>query len=157
MTKSTTMELRSQTAGDAAVDGLGSGFFAGMLMAVYVALYGMSQGLGGGFFFAMLSPAQFAVVSSLVAHLALAAVYGAIFGVGIWLLGHWRRSPQMTLGMALLYCLVLALLARTLVLPNGLPQFSVLPWQHLLLSHLLYGVALGLFFNRAIPQSRKGG
>lgn len=149
--------INQRSAGDAAVDGLCSGFFAGLVMAAYLALIGLLGRQDAGAFLAGVAPGSEAVLTGLIAHLAVATVYGALFGLGIWGLGHLRWSTIATLGAGPLYGVLLALLARTLILANGALPFADLPWLHLLLAHLLYGVALGFLFSRVTLFSHNGG
>lgn len=147
--------LRSRS--DAAIDGICSGFFAGLLMASYLAIGGWLGERNVAAFFAPVTMASEAFMA-LVAHLAVAAVYGAIFGLGIWVLNHLHRSNVATVVMGSIYGLILTLFARTLIFAGGMLPFGELPWLHLLLAHLIYGLALGYFFSRGeLPSYSEDG
>ena len=126
-------------------------------MAAYLALIGLLSRQDAGTFLAGVAPGSEAVLTGLVAHQAVAAVYGLIFSLGIWVVAHLRWSAAATLGAGPLYGLALTLLARTLILFNQALPFADLPWIHLLLAHLLYGVTLGFFFSRVTLFSHNGG
>lgn len=124
MARRTTFEERTDSAGDAAVDGLLSGVAAGFVMGLYLVVVGL---IGGENVTAMLqrfdSTGTESALTGLLLHLAVAAVYGALFAVGYRLLGQLlpvvrsNRIGRWTWLPGLLYGLVLWLMASGLLLP----------------------------------------
>ncbi len=131
------------TMGDAAVDGLLAGALAGAVMAAYLVVAGVVQGEALGTMLARFDPqAAASPVVGLFTHLAVASVYGAIFGLG------WRAIsrvwPQRFVWLAgLVYGLLLLGLAQTLLLPGAVSALRVIAPLHFALAHGLYGLALG--------------
>src|SRR5713226_7913083 len=70
------------TFGDAAVDGLLAGIWAGLLMAAYLILAGLAYGDGILITLGRFDPAasESPVIGAL-AHLAVAGIYGSLFGI----------------------------------------------------------------------------
>jgi len=135
--------------GDAAVDGLLGGVAAGVAMAVYLLVVGL---LGGHPWQAVLAqfdpgPTPLPLTGGLT-HLAVAAVYGALFGVA-WRPLHqvWPRLPAVLAGLA--YGLALWVLAVLVTSSRASGEWlRVLPAAHLAGAHLLYGVILGVATHR---------
>jgi hypothetical protein len=150
---------REISASDAAIDGLLSGVQAGLVMATYLVLTGW---LGGGDPLARLSlfapdPKSGPLVG-LLAHLAVSAIYGVLFGVGY--AGLLRRptynpSPWLHALIGALYGLLLLLAAWTLILPATGSQLQQIPFVHLVIGHLLYGALLGWLLYRS-PRRVEG-
>jgi hypothetical protein len=135
--------------GDAAVDGLLAGSAAGILMALYLILVGLLTGPGIS---AVLSyfdprPAASPLVGA-VTHLAVASVYGALFGLGAWFTPRRWRSKTLGWIMGLAYGLLLLLLAQAILLPNENSPLHQIPRPHFIIAHAIYGLALGLLINQ---------
>ncbi len=139
----------NRTWGDAAVDGLLAGVAAGLVMAAYVLVVGLVAGHAWPDILAQFDPGLTPLpLTGALTHLAVAGVYGALFGVG-WRLLHraWPRLPAVAVGLA--YGLALWALAAlvTSSRPSG-EWLRVLPALHLAVAHLLYGVVLGVAIHR---------
>jgi hypothetical protein len=135
--------------GDAAVDGLLAGGGAGGVMAAYLLEAGLWSGHEWQASLAQFDPgSQPQPLTGALAHLAVAAVYGAVFGVA-WRLwpARWPRPPLWAAG--LVYGLVLLALALAAMnaqgdggwLGNSGPA-------NLAVAHALYGLALGALLRR---------
>ena len=140
---------KNSTTGDAAVDGLFGGVMAGMAMAVYLVLVGLAAGEGLG---TMLS--RFALdegTAPLVGalnHLAVAGIYGVLFGV-VWRLTARIRPGWLPAGLGgLAYGLILLLLARVIILPGAASPLLEVSAIHFTLAHLIYGLTLGFLISR---------
>jgi len=143
------MRARSSI-GDATVDGLGDGALAGLAMVLYLALMAL---LSGGTPLAVLTGLDLEQWSSplrgLLLHLALAAIYGAIFCVTRRAIVRRRsinRWASVAIGLA--YGLLLWLIAPW-VLPAGVTALlrAVTPIDFFS-AHVIYGVSLGVLSSR---------
>lgn len=150
MSSSQPLIQRRSSIGDAAVDGLLHGAIAGSVMAIYLIALGLVTGtglvtvltafdLGQG-----TSPLRGAVI-----HLAVAAIYGMVFGLGQRLIGRGKsigRRGSTLIGLA--YGLLLWLITR-IAFASGLNiALSNLPAVHLAVAHGVYGAALGWLAGR---------
>ncbi len=144
------MTETNRTFGDAAVDGLLAGAAAGFVMAVYLWVAGLVQGLPTAAVLGRFDPGQSASpLTGALVHLAVSGVYGAIFGLGLRLVGGLpllRRVPVWVLGTA--YGLLLLAVAWLVILPGTGALVREVPLLHLTLAHLLYGVTLGILAGR---------
>lgn len=131
------------TLGDAAVDGLLAGALAGALMAAYLVVVGLMQGEAMGAMLARFDPyAGVSPVVGLLTHLAVASVYGALFGLGWRVMARvWPQSLAWLAGLA--YGLILLGLAQALLLPASASALRVIPLVHFAIAHAWYGLALG--------------
>ena len=148
MTNSKGLIGKETTLGDAAVDGLLAGGGAGVLMAIYLALMGLTWGNRIGATLGLFDPGTArAPAVGLLAHLAVAAVYGALFGAG-WRLPArlWPRFPLWLAGLG--YGLALWGLAAALFVPGAASALAVIPPVHFAIAHGLYGLALGIGLAR---------
>lgn len=135
---------RPRTLGDWAVDGLLTGVGAGVVMALYLILAGLLIGEGAALSLGRFDPAgQGNAVGGGLAHLATAAVYGALFGAARILTG---RLPAWLAGLAY-GALLLGLANGILAVQASLALRAIAPW-HFLAAHLLYGLTLGLGLGR---------
>jgi len=151
MMKSDSIVHKTVTLGDAAVSGLLAGGGAGGVMLLYLVVVGLAQGEAFGTtlgrFDAGVVGAGGSPVVGLLAHLATASVYGALFGVGArWLARLWARAPLWLGGVA--YGLILWGLALVAVLPVFATPLRAIPPLHFAIAHGLYGLALGLGLAR---------
>ncbi len=134
--------------GDAAVDGLLAGLGAGVLMALVLALSGLFGGAGIAGTLALFTPfGSPGPLAGAISHLAVSAIYGAVFGV---LYAPLRgRLPAWVAGSG--YGVLLYLVARLALLPGTGSALIAIPPAIFLAAHLLYGLGLGFLI------SRKGG
>ena len=80
MAESKSMETTTRSIGDSAVDGLFGGAIAGILMAVYLVIAGLFNGEDPGTVLGRFTPSgDGSSLLGAAAHLAVSAVYGAIF------------------------------------------------------------------------------
>jgi hypothetical protein len=140
-------QIRETTAGDAAVDGLLAGGMAGVLMAVYLTVAGLTWGDGIGATLGRFDPGGTAnPVVGVIAHLAVSGVYGALFGVG-WRLASrarlWPRLLAYAWPGGLAYGLALWGLAAAVFLPGAASALRAIPPLHFTVAHIVYGLALG--------------
>jgi hypothetical protein len=135
--------------GDAAVDGLLAGGAAGGVMAAYLLAAGLWAGLDWQAVLAQFDPGpQPQALTGALAHLAVAAVYGAVFGFAwrLWPAG-WPRPPLWAAGLVFgLALLVLALAAVNAQAGSGWLADS--GPVNLGVAHALYGLTLGLLMRR---------
>jgi hypothetical protein len=138
-----------RTWGDAAVDGLLAGAGAGVLMAAYLLGAGLLGGQDWRAILAQFDPgSQPQPLTGTLAHLAVAAIYGAAFGAALRLVRLvWPRLPAWLAG--LVYGLALWLLAQLVMgaQPGGGWLAGIAP-LHFALAHLVYGLALGAIIRR---------
>ena len=137
------------TIGDAAVDGLWAGLGAGLGMLLYWIVAGFVLADRWTTWLAQfdLSGARMPITGGLTI-LAIGAVYGVFFGILVWLIPpRWRPLPGWLL--ALVYTLILLLLAETIFLPRMDSPVRAIPQLPMLLGHILYGLGLGWLIQRA--------
>ena len=138
-----------RTFGDAAVDGLLAGAGAGLVMALYLVVAGVAYGDDIPSTLSRFDPAsgQSPVIGAL-AHLAVASIYGALFGLSTKFLGQ-RLGSARARGLAgTLYGLGLYVFAAGVLLPAWGSFLQQVPAIHFAIAHLLYGVTLGLLAGR---------
>ena len=131
---------KSKTTGDAAVDGLLAGLLAGVVMAVYLLITGVVNGDGIGNILGRFAPGEATTpVAGALSHLAVAGIYGAVFGMLSMPLR--KRVPAWAAG--LVYGGVLFLIARYALLPGTGSSLLEVSVVHFGIGHLLYGGVLG--------------
>jgi hypothetical protein len=144
-------KVSSQTWGDAAVDGLLYGVAAGLTMALFLLGAGTLRGQAWLAMLAQFDPGLAArPAAGAVTHLAVAGVYGAVFGL-LWRAGA-RWSPGLPVWAAgLLFGLGVWLVAVVVTAARG-PEasgwLSGIPPLEFALAHVLYGLVLGLLGAR---------
>lgn len=150
-----------ETTGDVAVEGLFSGLIAGLLMALYLVLAGLTYGEG---LIATLS--RFATDESstplvgLLLHLGVSGVYGIFYNLGCQFTLRRRANALSPLWVSViggLYGLLLLAVAWTILLPSTGSPLLEIPVLHLFIAHLLFGVALGLLTYTAAQQANHPG
>ena len=150
MSTSNSVRVQSTNAGDAAVAGLLRGLAAGLAMAAFLVAAGLLRGQGPANTLAAFTmsgqPAASNALTGLLGHLAVAGVYGLIWGLAWRLLGGRTAIPAWLGG--LVYGLLLWGVSQLLVRSVGSSLAQIVPWA-LLAGHLLYGLILGVL-------SRKG-
>jgi hypothetical protein len=148
MSTSNSASIRPASAGDAAVAGLLHGLAAGLAMAAVFVVAGMLGGQGPAATLAAFTLSGQAVASNaltgLLGHLAVAGVYGLIWGLAWRVIGRRTAVPAWLGG--LVYGLLLWGVAQLLVRSIGASLAQIAPWA-LLAGHLVYGLVLG-FLSR---------
>jgi hypothetical protein len=150
MAGSKSMETTNRSIGDSAVDGLFGGAIAGILMAVYLVIAGLINGEDPGMVLGRFTPSgDGSSLLGAAAHLAVSAVYGAIFALILGQMGRLRPSLlrfSWLLGAA--YGIGLWLAAEFVILPAVDSPLQLVPRIHFALSHLVFGLALGVAIGR---------
>lgn len=148
MSTSNSVSVRPASAGDAAVGGLLHGLAAGLAMAAVFVLAGLLRGQGPAETLAAFTlsgqPVASNALTGLLGHLAVAGVYGLIWGLAWRAIGRRAAIPAWLAG--LVYGLLLWGVAQVLVRSIGASLALIAPWA-LLAGHLVYGVMLG-FLSR---------
>ena len=130
--------------GELAVDGLLTGLGAGMVMALYLTGAGLAGGESAAAMLGRFDPGGSGnVVAGGLAHLAISAVYGAVFGAARKVT---HRLPAWLAGLGY-GALLLGLANGILAAPVGTALRAIAPW-HFLAAHLVYGLTLGLGLGR---------
>ena len=134
-----------KTTGDWAIDGLLAGVLGGVVMMATLVLAALMDGKAPGAVPAWFDPAQRdSALLGLVAHLAVSAIYGAVFAVLLQALGRvrpaWGRGSWLK---GLMYGVALFALAWFVVLPAADSPLLQLPPVDLLLGHVAFGLVLG--------------
>jgi hypothetical protein len=139
---------------DAALDGLFGGLAAGVAMAVYLVAWSLMSGLGPGVVLRMFDPDQrnVAVLGALT-HLAVASVYGILFGLIVWALGRGLRRGMPAWLAGVVYGLLLLLIAKAVVLPATGSSLAEIPTLHFAVAHVIYGAVLGFLSERIGARS----
>ena len=150
MTDTNRAGSRANTFGDAAVDGLLAGGAAGIMMAAYLVAAGLvrSEALPSIFGSFDPGPARSPLTGALV-HLAVAGVYGLLYGLGRYLWNQSRRLgrlPGWLTGTA--YGLLIWTVAQTVLLPGTRSPLQQLMPLVFLLGHVVYGLGVGTLFAR---------
>jgi hypothetical protein len=137
--------------GELAVDGLTGGLIAGVAMALLLVLIGLGSGKAPAVTLGYFNPAQDGNwLSGLLAHLAVSAVYGTLFGLVIYGLKQVRPTLLMhTWLLGMVYGLLLYLAAIGLIFKAvDAPVMQVGTWQFGAV-HLIYGMVLGFWLARS--------
>jgi hypothetical protein len=141
------VRVRTASAGDAAVGGLLHGLAAGLAMAALLVLAGLAQGQSpAGVLGVFAISGEPNVLAGLLGHLAVAGVYGLVWGVVWRALGPRLRVPAILAG--LIYGLLLWGVSQVLVRSIGAQLALLAPWA-LLGGHLVYGLVVG-FLSRKV-------
>lgn len=154
---------RNVSMGETAVDGLLAGLVGGAAMALFLAAAGWLAGAPPAATLAYFDPAQPGRwLNGLLAHMAVAAIYGLGFGLLLGVVGRIRPSlAQRTWLWGMGYGLVLWLLGLGMVLTAvGAPLAQIPAWEFAM-AHLLYGLMLGLGLGKSAygkdkPMSKMG-
>ena len=137
----------STTIGDAAVEGLLVGIVAGVAMAAFILvvefLGGVSPVTVLGYFDVSHNGSPLA---GLFTHLAVAGVYGVVFGL------LWSRLTRLGRGWIIaagvVYGFVILRIAEWIILPSTATPLSQVPFWVMAIAHGIYGAALGVQFGR---------
>ena len=137
------------TLGDSAVDGLFAGLGAGIVMAIFFVAAGLMGGEGPALVLSRFDPsASASPLTGALIHLAVAGVYGMLFGVAHRFIRPGWLPPWL---MGLLYGITLLMLAEAVVLPSAASLLRAVPFWSFGLAHLIYGVMLGILVGQARP------
>ncbi len=150
MSQKTMGTQQTMSMGETAVDGLLAGLGGGVVMAFFLVMAGWLAGTPPLTTLAYFDPGQTGSwLAGLLAHLAVSAIYGVMFGLLLGVVGRIRPSLVRwgwLLGLG--YGLLLWLLAMALVVTAvGAPLAQIPAWQFGL-AHLVYGLALGLWLQK---------
>lgn len=146
----TNLLWREKAWGDTAVDGLLAGLVGGLLMSLFLVLVGWLNGETPLELLRFIDPTQQGNwLTGLLAHLAVSAIYGVVFGLLLGVVGRIRLSLVRWIWLlGLGYGLTLWVLAMGLVLTAvGAPLAQIPAWQ-MATAHLMYGLILGLWLNK---------
>ena len=133
--------------GERAVDGLIAGVGAGILMALYVVLAGLLSGEGPAQVLSRFDPsATPSPVMGTIVHLAVASIYGLLFGLISRWVARGRRLNALFSGVV--YGLLIFVLAQRVVLPSTTAALREMASIHLAVAHVIYGLALGFLISR---------
>jgi hypothetical protein len=144
---------RRRTTSDAALDGLFGGLTAGVAMAVYLVAWGLMTGMGPGAVLGMFDPGERGVaLTGALTHLAVASVYGILFGLIWWALRRTLRLGVPAWLAGAVYGLLLLLVAKAVVLPAAGSPLAEIPTLHFAVAHVIYGVVLGYLSERIGAQ-----
>lgn len=138
---------KKKSLGDTAVDGLVAGLPAGVGMAVVLALAGLVSGRPPLVTLSYFDPTHNGRwLTGLLAHLAVAAIYGVVFALLMAAVGRIRpllAQPVVLWGMA--YGLGLLMVAHGVWFTAvASPLTQIAGWQ-MAVAHLVYGLILGLW------------
>jgi hypothetical protein len=129
---------------DTVLDGLFGGLAGGVAMAAYLVIWGILTGTGPGAVLGMFDPGERGVaLSGALTHLAVASVYGIVFGLIWWVLRRGLRLGLPAWLAGAVYGLALLLVAKAVVLPSAGSPLAEIPTLHFAIAHLIYGAALG--------------
>lgn len=144
MNSTTQTAERARSLSELAVDGLLYGVGAGLVMALYLAAAGLASGESAAATLSRFDPAgNNNAAAGILAHLATAAVYGALFGAARKIT---YRLPAWLAGLGY-GALLLGLANGILATQAGAALRAIAPW-HFLAAHLIYGLTLGLGLGR---------
>lgn len=135
-----------------AVDGVLIGLLGGFAMVVLLAVVTLLSGEAPSVFLARFTTAELtSPVRGLISHLAVSALYGALFGVLVWPLLTRFASPKVSGWIGgLIYAGILYLLSQFAILPvTNSPLTQIPSWQWAL-GHAIYGLVLGVMFTRKL-------
>jgi hypothetical protein len=134
---------------DAALDGLFGGLAAGVTMAIYLLIWGLTVGMAPSAVLGMFDPAERGnPAAGALTHLAVASVYGILFGLIWWALRRTLRLRVPAWLAGVVYGLLLLLVAKAVVLPAAGSPLADIPALHFAAAHMIYGAALGYLNER---------
>jgi hypothetical protein len=134
---------------DTALDGLFGGLAGGVAMAVYLVVWGLMTGLGAGAVLGMFDPNQRNnAATGALTHLAIAAVYGILFGLIWWMLRRGLRLGVPAWLVGVVYGMLLLLVAKSVMLPSAGSALAEIPLLHFSVAHVIYGAVLGFLSER---------
>lgn len=131
--------------GDSAVDGLAGGVLGGILMAAVLLVTGFYLGrpieeILGSFSFVR----EAGVISGLVTHLSVSAIYGAVFGLLSAIIP--GRINRFAAGAV--FGLLLYFAANAVLVPQVNQKLQIFSPTVFSLAHIAYGSVLGWFIHK---------
>jgi hypothetical protein len=135
-----------------AVDGLLFGLMGGFAMIIFLAVEVLVSGETPLTVLARFGMGELSTpIRGLLSHLAVSAIYGALFGALVWPLLTRFASPSISgwLG-GLMYAGFLYLLSQFAILPMSNSPLSQLPSWQWALAHGIFGLVLGGLFARKL-------
>jgi hypothetical protein len=148
MAEINTIGYRDISTGDAAVDGLAGGVVGGVLMAVYLEAAGLVMGESLGRMLGRFNPQEGdSLLVAFLLHLAVAGVYGILFGIlyrAAVILRKDLLAPLPSAVLGLVYGILLLVLARGVLLPGAGSTLMEIPLLHFGIAHLIFGISAGL-------------
>jgi hypothetical protein len=149
MIESKRLAYNERRMSDSALDGLFGGLAAGVAMAIYLVIWGLREGLGSGAVLGMFDPSFRGIaLSGALTHLAVASVYGILFGLIWWALRRALRLSVPAWLVGTVYGLLLLLVAKAVVLPAAGSPLTEIPILQFAVAHMIYGAALGYLSER---------
>lgn len=143
----TSKTFKTVRVGDAAVEGLLNGILAGLAMGAWIVAVEWFNGIPPPTALGYFDPGENgSPLTGTILHLAVAGVYGLVFGILTALLLRLSNAPpKKWWGPALgaLYGLLIFGIAQGVVLPQTASALLALPLWTMLVAHLIYGLALG--------------
>lgn len=154
MAESKLINSKSKTIGDSAVDGLFAGVMAGLVMTIYLVAAGLLDGEGPAVILSRFTPrGDGSPLLGAAAHLAVSAIYGAIFALLVSQLGRLRPALlRFSWLFGVVYGLGLWLAAELIILPAVDSPLQQIPAAHFAIAHIIFGLILGIAlarFNRS--------
>ena len=144
-TSNSTSSTQQKSVGDTAVDGLLAGLVGGVAMALFLVVAGWLTGTPPQTTLAYFDPAQTGSwLTGLLAHLAVSAIYGVVFGLLMGVVGRIRPSlVRWGWLWGAGYGVVLWLGGLGVVLTAVASPLDQIPAWEFALAHLLYGLVVG--------------
>ncbi len=145
------LSIPTKSYADSAIDGLLSGVAAGLAMALVLVAAGWLTGqtMGATLVRFTLEGAPQPATGALT-HVAVSGVYGLLFGLGVRLVGGFRRAPKTLWLLGAGYGFGLWLFASLVFLTGAAPTMPDTPVILLLSAHLVYGITLGGMMSRQV-------
>jgi hypothetical protein len=135
--------------GDAAVDGLFRGVLAGVGMAAYLMLALAPQGGNPASVLSLFGPSGGTNPTlGTVTHLAVSAIYGALFGALWQKLARRFNRPMLAVIGGLVYSGLLFILAESVLLNAAQSPLASIPALQFGIGHVVYGLCLGVLTER---------
>lgn len=135
-----------------AVDGVLFGLMGGIAMILFLAIVGLLSGETPAALLARFGTGELtSPVRGLISHLAVAAIYGALFGALVWPLLTRFTTPAVSgwLG-GLIYGGFLYLLSQFAILPMANSPLAQIPGWQWAMGHAIFGLVLGGLFARKL-------
>ena len=144
-TSNSTSSYQQKSMGDTAVDGLLAGLAGGVVMIFFLVMSSWLTGTPPQTTLAYFAPVQTGSwMTGLLAHLAVSAIYGVVFGL---LMGVVRRIRPSLWRLVVLwgavYGLLLLAVAYGAVFTDVASLLDQIPTWELAVAHLLYGLVVG--------------
>jgi len=145
-----TFQMQRKSVGDTAVDGLIAGLPAGLGMAIVLVLAGLLSGTPPPVTLGYFDPAQGGNwLLGLLAHLAVAAIYGVVFALLTGVMGRIRTSlSRWVVGWGVMYGLALLAVAYGVWFTAVASPLAQIPVWQMGLAHAGYGLILGLWLHK---------